>query len=189
MEIDVTTTYLEMTSPEHFRPKFMVGDNVVVRKVGLPTPAINHFFFTNVGRPWRWYSRLEWNAEDWQKQVTRAGVSTWIGYIQDTPFGYFELEQKGDHTEIVFLGLLPQFIGKGLGGGFVSEAINVSWWAKPDRVWLHTCSLDHPAALKNYLARGFVIYKEETKTEKIPDDGDPAWHTPEYYQSLGQQKD
>ncbi len=184
MEIDVTITYLEMTSPEHFRPASMASNNVVVRKVGVPTPAINHFFFLNVGRPWQWYSRLKWTLTDWEKWVGKIEVTTWIGYIQDTPFGYFELERQDANLEIVFFGLLPQFIGKGLGRYLLSEAINVSWWSNPQRVWLHTCSLDHPSALKHYQDRGFVVYKEEKKNEQIPDDDHMLWSTPEYYRSL-----
>ena len=184
MKIEVTTTYLEMTSPEMFRPKMLDQNDVVVREVGIPDPAINHFFFVNVGRPWKWYSRLTWGFEEWKNWVEKDRVRTWIGYIQGTPFGYFELEDQDNSIEISFIGVLPRFIGKGLGGGLLSEAVRIAWDSRPARIWLHTCSLDHEFAIPNYLARGFVVYKEETMKEDIPDDDSPIWYTPEYYRSF-----
>ena len=101
-----------------------------------------------------------------------------------SPFGYIELDQQGESVEIAFFGLLPQYIGMKLGGFLLSEAIRLAWSLGPKRVWVHTCTLDHEHALNNYLARGFSIYKEETVTEQIPDDDDPIWSTPNFYNSL-----
>lgn len=187
MEIEVTTTYLELTSPEMFRPKMLDRSDVVVRKVEIPVPAVNHFFFVNVGRPWRWYSRLNWTLEDWKNWAENDRVDTWIGYVQGTPFGYFELESRGGSIEISFIGLLPQFIGRGLGGFLLSRAVQIAWGAGHARIWVHTCSLDHRFALKNYLARGFLVYKEETLKEEIPEEDNPIWYTPEYYRSLAKE--
>lgn len=184
MEIEITTTFLEMLSPEEFKAKSPPGENVAVKKVEIPTPVINHFFFVNVGRPWRWYSRLNWTLEDWQTLVEKESTSTWIGYLAGSPFGYIELDQQGKSVEIAFFGLLPQFIGMRLGGFLLSEAIRLAWLLKPKRVWVHTCTLDHQHALNNYLARGFSIYDEVTVTEQVPDDDDPVWSTPAFYNSL-----
>jgi GNAT superfamily N-acetyltransferase len=184
MELEVTTTSLEMLSPEKFKAKPSPAKDVVVKKVGIPTPVINHFFFVHVGRPWRWYSRLAWTLEDWKKLVEKESISTWIGYLSGAPFGYIELDRQGESVEIAFFGLLPQFIGMKLGGFLLSEAIRFAWGLGPRRVWVHTCTLDHKYALNNYLARGFTIYKHETATEQVPDDGDPIWSTPNFYNSL-----
>ena len=184
MKIEVTTTFLEMQSPEAFKAKPPPGDNVVVKKVEIPTPVINHFFFVNVGRPWRWYSRLSWTLADWKNLAEKASTSTWIGYLAGSPFGYIELDQQGESVEIAFFGLLPQFIGMRLGGSLLSEAVRLAWMLGPKRVWVHTCTLDHRYALNNYLARGFTIYKKETVAEQVPDDNDPAWSTPAFYSSL-----
>jgi GNAT superfamily N-acetyltransferase len=183
MEIEVTTTYFEMTSPEMLRPKDLGMNDVVVSEAEIPDPAINHFFFVNVGRPWKWYSRLAWSFEDWKNWVESDRVRTWIGYIRGTPFGYFELEDQGSSIEISFIGVLPGFIGKGLGGFLLSEAVRIAWSSGPERIWVHTCSLDHKSAIPNYLARGFQVYKEETLKEQIPDEDDLIWYTPEYYRS------
>ena len=184
MDIKVTTTSLEMLSLDAFKPKPPPEDNVVVKKVEIPTPVINHFFFVNVGRPWRWYSRLNWTIEDWKNLVEKESTSTWIGYLADSPFGYIELDQQRENVEIAFFGLLPQFLSMGLGGFLLSEAIRLAWMLEPKRVWVHTCTLDHEHALNNYLARGFTIYSKETVTEQVPDDNDPIWSTPAFFNSL-----
>ncbi len=189
MKIKVKTTYLEMVSPENFHPRVLEGEDIVVKKVNVPTPALNHFFFVNVGRPWRWYSRLKWTFKDWKCLVEREEVTTWIGYVQDSPFGYIELEKQGMNIEIVFIGLLPQFIGKGLGSFLLSEAIRIAWSFCRNRIRVHTCTLDHKHALKNYLDRGFSIYKEEKNIEEIPEDDDLVWFTPDYYRSLAREYD
>ncbi len=82
MEIEVTTTELEMLSPGAFKPKTPARDDVMVQKIEIPTPVINHFFFVNVGRPWKWYSRLKWTLADWKALVEKETTPTWIGYIQ-----------------------------------------------------------------------------------------------------------
>ena len=187
MEIEVTTTELEMLSPRDFNPKAPARNDVEVIKVAIPTPAINHFFFVNVGRPWKWYSRLKWTFADWQALVEKETSPTWIGYVQGSPFGYIELDRQGDTVEIAFFGLLPQFVEQGLGGFLLSEAIRLAWELDPQRVWVHTCTLDHKHALNNYLARGFTICNTETRMEQVPDDDDPIWSTPDFYASLGRE--
>ena len=184
MEIEVTTVFLEMLSQKNFKPKIPDRDDVRVEKVEIPTPIINHFFFVNVGRPWKWYSRLNWTLSDWKALVENDTVATWIGYIKGSPFGYIELVRQAESVEIAFFGLLPQYIGIGLGGFLLSEAIRLAWELTPQRVWVHTCTLDHKYALDNYLARGLTIYKQEKKTEQVPDDDDPIWRTPRFYDSL-----
>jgi GNAT superfamily N-acetyltransferase len=176
-----------MLSPKDFKPKILDRKDVRVREVEIPTPVINHFFFVNVGRPWKWYSRLSWTLGDWQALVEQKTVATSIGYIKGTPFGYIELVRQGQSVEIAFFGLLPQYIGMGLGGFLLSEAIRLAWELDPGRVWVHTCTLDHKYALNNYLARGLTIYKREKKTEQVPDSDDPIWTTPRFYESLGRE--
>jgi hypothetical protein len=187
MEVEVTTTELEMMSPGEFQPKSLDRNDLLVKKVEIPMPVINHFFFVNVGRPWKWYSRLKWTFSDWKALVEKETTTTWIGYIKGSPFGYIELDRQDDSVEIAFFGLLPQFIGMGLGGFLLSEAIRLAWELEPKRVWVHTCTLDHKNALNNYLARGLSICNAKTVIEQVPDDNDSIWSTPEFYRSLAEE--
>ena len=80
----------------------------------------------------------------------------------DEPAGFAEFDRrKPDEVELVQFGLTPPFVGRGLGKWFLEWTIDCAWSYAPRRFWLHTCSLDHRAALPNYLKRGFVKYKEE----------------------------
>jgi len=89
--------------------------------------------------------------------------------VRGTPAGYFELERDGDAVEIVSFGLLPAFIGRGLGKRLLDAAARRAWALGPQRVWVHTCSLDGPAALANYRGRGFEIYDEQDGIADVPE--------------------
>ena len=92
-----------------------------------------------------------------------------MAYVSGSPAGYFELEgQPGGNVEITSFGLLPAYIGRGLGGHLLTVAIEKAWQMGSSRVWLHTCSLDHPGALANYCARGFQVFREETASQDVP---------------------
>lgn len=183
----VTTIALEMRSPNDFRPKKIDRKDVRVEKIEIPTPSLNHYFFVNVGRPWKWYSRLNWTLSNWQAWVENENVHTYVGYVKNTPFGYIELDQQGDSVEIAFFGVLPQFIDYGLGGYLLSEAIRLAWQLNPERVWVHTCTHDHKHALNNYQARGLSVYQKTSGQETIPADDDPIWTTPDYYRSIAEE--
>lgn len=88
-------------------------------------------------------------------------------YVKGAPAGYFELEFQDGNVEIACFGLLPRFIGLGLGGHLLTEAISRAWQMEATRVWVHTCTLDHPNALANYQARGLRIYREETHIQRV----------------------
>jgi GNAT superfamily N-acetyltransferase len=106
---------------------------------------------------------LSWSDERWQEYIDQPGLQTWIGYLDDAEVGYFELDrQPATGVEIAYFGLLPEFIGRGLGGALLTEAIRRAWQLGTKRVWVHTCTLDHPQALSNYLARGLEIYQTRT---------------------------
>ena len=86
-------------------------------------------------------------------------------YYDGSLAGYYELRRDDEGgVEIAYFGLLPGFIGRGLGGALLTSAIEDAWrtTSSVSRVWVHTCTLDHPSALGNYQARGMVIYKQET---------------------------
>jgi GNAT superfamily N-acetyltransferase len=106
---------------------------------------------------------LGWVDARWQAYIDQPGLETWVAYLEEDAIGYFELDpQSGRGVEIAYFGLLPPFIGRGLGGVLLTEAVDRGWEIQTERVWVHTCTLDHPQALANYLARGFEIYHRET---------------------------
>ncbi len=182
MQQTVKTTYLEMTSPDQLVSKSASNTDIIISEAKIPSPDLNHFLFMAVGQPWQWYSRLSWRREDWQQYLNSSAVQTWVGYMSGTPFGYFELEEQANTgVEIKFFGLMQQYIGRGLGAILLSRAIAQAWAMGTSRVWLHTCSLDHPKALPNYQKRGFKIYDVETAVEEIPDADDTIWLSPNFY--------
>ncbi len=139
-------------------------------------PELNRMLYLAVGAPWMWYERFEWSYEKWQKFLDRKNIQTWVAYMGATPIGYFELEgQSAGSTEICYFGLLPEFIGKGYGRSLLQDAICKAWDLGGKKVWLHTCSLDHPNALGNYQARGFKVFKEESIHVDLPSEPLQPW--------------
>ncbi len=175
----VTTTYLEMTDPSRLRRARAPAVPFHVARAELPCPELNRFLYTAVGGPWTWYGRLGWDRDRWLAYLDRPALETWLGFARGTPAGYFELERAGGDVEIVYFGLLPGFIGQGLGGALLTAAVERAWQMGVARLWVHTCDLDHPFALANYQARGLHPYKVEQKIEDVPGhprrwDGSPA---------------
>ncbi len=172
----VTTFYLEMTSPDELRPSGALVRDLSIQRAIVVSPELNRFLYTAVGGDWFWLDRLGWNYERWLGYLDRPELETWVAYIEGTPAGYFELElQEEGNVELAYFGLLPQFIGLGIGGLLLTKAVERAWEIGANRVWVHTCTLDGPRALASYKARGFRIYKEETLETDIPDSSPGPW--------------
>jgi GNAT superfamily N-acetyltransferase len=170
MRVKVVTYNMEMTERGLLRASKTLPYGAEVRRAELPCPSINRFFYEKIGADWHWTDRLAWTDEQWLQYLSRDALETWIAYQRGTPAGYFELErQEPDSVEIAYLGLLPEFVGCGLGGWFLTQAIEKAWAMKPLRVWVHTCTLDHPSALANYQARGFRLFREDESTVDLAD--------------------
>jgi GNAT superfamily N-acetyltransferase len=158
----VTRTYLEMTSPADHRPASgeLAGLHVL-RAVDCPV-SFYRYLYGEVGRAYHWRDRLAWTDEQIRHLLADSTVSLWVMYRDGTPLGFFELREHRDGSvEIAYFGLLPEFVGQGLGKRLLSAAVEQAWSSGARRVWLHTCTLDSPAALPNYLARGFRPFREE----------------------------
>ena len=169
MLTEVTTHHLELTDPDQFKPA-ATGPAYALKQVQRPTAELNRFLYSTVGAAWFWYERLSWSRARWLEFLDRPEVVTWVAYVDGSPAGYFELEdQPGGSVEICYFGLLPAYIGQGMGGALLTDAIRAAWARGASRVWLHTCSLDHPFALANYLARGFSLFDIVTTTKNLPD--------------------
>jgi GNAT superfamily N-acetyltransferase len=175
MERSVTTTFLEMTDASQAIP-FRGERTLESRRALIPSPELNRFLYVTVGSDWWWYQRLGWDRERWLAYLDRPELETWVAYLSGTPAGYFELEaQAGNTVEIAYFGLLPAFVSRGLGPELLSAAIDRAWQLGAKRVWVHTCTLDHPRALATYQNRGFEIYKSAVETLNLPDHALELW--------------
>ncbi len=172
----ITIFHLEMTDPGQLRPGRGDGDGATLTRVEVPCPQFNRFFYTLVGGDWYWIDRLAWSHDDWMAFLDRPEAETWVAYVAGTPAGYFELEaQPGGNVEIAYFGLLPRFVGRGLGAWLLTRTVRRAWDKGATRVWVHTCTLDHPGALRNYQARGFRLFREEVVHETLPEQPIRPW--------------
>ena len=156
--------YLELKSLEGFKEVKKPLEGYSIELVNPKDFQLNKFFYKNIGRNCQWVDRLVWTDLDWTKYVSDESIFTYILKSKDEVAGYFELLFNNDtkEAEIAYFGILEEYFGKKLGGYLLSAAIKKSFTFDCSRVWVHTCSLDHENALKNYLARGMKIFKSET---------------------------
>lgn len=176
MSYALTTWYLEMTSRAELKPARTPQPAPRVERAVVASPAFNRFLYTAVGGDWYWRDRLPWTYARWLQWLDRPQVQTWVMYQQGTPAGYVELEmQPDDSVELAYFGLLPAFVGRGLGGHLLSVGIERAWDMDATRVWVHTCTLDGPAALPNYQARGLRIVRQVTVQGPHPGEADGPW--------------
>ena len=164
MTQEVIRNYLEINSLEDLKKGHEPSEEYSVNLLDPINFQLNKFFYKNVGKKHQWVDRLLWIETQWIDYVSSKNVKTYVLKNKDNFIGFFELilhvEKK--EIEIAYLGLLEEFQNKKLGSYLLSEAIKKSFTNNINRVWLHTCSLDHKNALNNYIARGMKIYKTET---------------------------
>ncbi len=162
----VTTYYLEMLDESEHIEKIAEDPLFRIVKVNIPSPAFNRFLYEQVGSQWEWFDRLAWTEQQWFEYAHSENIYTFVAYYDGAPAGYYELKKEsGDNMELAYFGLLPDFIGKGVGGPLLSAAITDAWALGASRIWVHTCTLDHSSALSNYQQRGFKFYKKETREQ------------------------
>ena len=125
---------------------------------------LNKFFYKNIGKKHKWIDRLIWTETQWINYVSNKNVKTYVFKFKNDLAGFFELisHDEKKEVEIAYFGLLEEFQNKKLGSYLLFKAIQKSFKGDTNRVWVHTCSLDHKNALNNYIARGMKIFKTET---------------------------
>lgn len=166
-QVEVVRTYLQMTDPGR-RCDTELDPRLRVDRVDGCAPSFYRYLYTEVGRSWHWRDRLPWSDEQIAQHLADRRISLWVGYVDGAPAGWFELVGHADDSvELAYFGLLPEYTGRGLGRRLLTEAVERAWSLGATRVWLHTCSLDSPAALPNYVARGFVAFREEKYVAEI----------------------
>ena len=163
----ITIYYLEMLDRRQLI-RVETREGFQVRLVSPANFSVNRDFYRDVGLPWLWVDKSQWKDARWREYAEREQLQTWIAKFYGQQVGYFELEtQPNGNVEIAYFGLLPEQIGKGLGKLMLSQAVETAWsLPETSRVWVHTCERDHPHALRNYLDRGFRIYKTESESVK-----------------------
>ena len=159
----IIRNYLEIKSIEELLEIKKPDDDYSIEKVANIDFQLNKFFYKQIGKKHQWIDRLSWTDKNWTEYVSNLNLFTFVLKNKHEIAGFFELIYHKDkfETEIAYFGLLEEFFGKKLGGYMLSYAIKKSFSFKVKRVWVHTCSLDHENALKNYLGRGMKIYNTE----------------------------
>ena len=164
MNKKIDRNYLEIFSLNELVETNNPSDEFIVNLIDPPNFQLNKFFYKEIGKNHHWIDRLVWTEEQWIKYTTSINVKTFILKKNDDLVGYFELifHQDKKETEIAYFGVLEDYHNKKLGSYLLSIAIKKSFTDNTKRVWVHTCSLDHKNALKNYLSRGMRIFKTES---------------------------
>jgi GNAT superfamily N-acetyltransferase len=161
--MSVTVTFVQMFA----RPQRVVPpprDGLTVVHAQKPTVAYYRFLYDAVGRGWQWRSRKKLADAELVRIIHDPLDEIHVLSIEGVPAGFVELDRRvAGEVEITQFGLMPEFIGQGLGKYFLQWAIDRAWSSNPTRLWLHTCTHDHPRALPTYQQAGFVIYKEEVR--------------------------
>ena len=163
MTEEVKRNYLEINSLKDLQESEQPSEDYVVDLIKPTDFQLNKFFYKNIGKRHKWIDRLIWSEEQWIKYVSNKNVKTFVLKNKKDLVGFFELiiHYEKKEVEIAYFGILEEYQNKKLGSFLLSNAIKKSFQQNVERVWLHTCSLDHKNALNNYLARGMKIFKSE----------------------------
>ena len=164
MTKEVKRNYLEINSIEDLNERSKPSDDYSLDLLDPINFQLNKFFYKNIGKKHKWVDRLIWTENQWIDYASSNKVRTYVLKFKDDLAGFFELiyHEEKKEVEIAYLGILEDYQNKQLGSYILSEAIKESFKIKIDRVWVHTCTLDHRNALKNYITRGMKIFKTET---------------------------
>ena len=163
MSEEILRKYLEIKSPDDLNEVLAPNSDYSLNLVDKKDFQLNKFFYKQIGKNYQWTDRLIWTNQNWISYTSKKNLSTFVLNNNENIVGYFELIFYKDtkEVEIAYFGILEEYFGKKLGGFLLSEAIKQSFLLDIERIWVHTCSLDHKNALQNYLSRGMKIFKSE----------------------------
>ena len=161
--IEIYRSYLEIKKLDDLNETSRPNENCKIELVNPSNFQLNRFFYKQIGKKHRWIDRLSWNEQIWRNYIDNSRVSTYVIKEKSNLAGYFEqiYNEQNNEYEIAYFGILEEFRSKKYGSYLLSNAIKSKLKDGAKRVWVHTCSLDHENALKNYLARGMKVFKEE----------------------------
>ena len=163
MTEEVKRNYLELHSLQDLKESKNPSEDFSINLINPNDFQLNKFFYKNIGKKHKWIDRLVWTDAQWIDYVSNKNVKTYVFKLKDDLAGFFELisHDEKKEVEIAYFGLLEEFQNKKLGSYLLSQAIQESFKGSINRVWVHTCSLDHKNALSNYISRGMKIFKTE----------------------------
>ena len=163
MQRNIIRSYLHISSKNHLIKSSCKEKNLEVYLEKKPTPDLCKFFYKEVGKDFFWRDRLKWSNQDWLNYINNDFFKLYILKHNNKLAGYYELlyDPRALSMQIPYFGIFREFYGKGIGGYLLTSAILNSFNHKVNKIWVHTCTLDHPNALKNYLARGMKVFKTE----------------------------
>lgn len=165
-----------MTSLPEKSGRMILPDTCSVHRAYKPTRSFYLYLYTSVGRPYQWYNRLMMPAEELQRLLNSDYTEIYVLYYQGVPAGFVEFDHANPlEVEIVYFGLGCEFTGRKLGFPFLDWCIRKAWEKPVKRLWLHTCNLDHPAALSLYRKAGFEVYDQDTLMQQTPDPEDDPY--------------
>ena len=164
MTLEVQRNYLEINSIRDLKDVVKPNGDYSLNLLQPKNFQLNKFFYKNIGKKHKWIDRLVWTENQWIDYVSSEKVKTYVLKYKEDLAGFFELifHSEKNEIEIAYFGILEEFQNKKLGSYLLSQAIQKSFEKDINRVWVHTCSLDHKNALNNYIARGMKIFKTET---------------------------
>ena len=164
MKKKIERNYLEIYSLGDLIESDSPSNEFKIELIHPPNFQLNKFFYKSIGKDHRWTDRLVWTDKQWIEYISDQKVKTYILKKANDMAGYIELifHEEKKETEIAYLGLLKEYQNKKLDYFLLTSAIKNSFSENTNRVWVHTCSLDHKHALNNYISRGMRIYKTES---------------------------
>lgn len=179
-QVATIVTTLEMTAKPPLRPL----PPSPLRLVRWDSPETERYraLFRRVGTPWLWFSRLVMDDAALLAIIHAPGVQVFAAVDRaGIEVGMLELDfRHAGACEVSYFGLVPELAGRGIGRWLMAEALARAWLPGVVKVWLHTCTLDHPRALGFYRAQGFVPVKRTVETFAdpraagiLPDDAAP----------------
>jgi GNAT superfamily N-acetyltransferase len=169
--IPTKTTYLQMFEPPTGDPPPVPRHDLAIRRVDRPSCDVYRQLYRSVGSQWSWVDRLVMPEEQLSSILQDDRVDVFLLCVAGQPAGYAELDRRiKTEIELAYFGLFPSVLGQGIGKHFLDWTLRAAWSYRPTRVWVHTCDLDHPAALPTYLKAGFQIYDEKIVAQFVPDE-------------------
>lgn len=162
--MQATRTYLELKNRYQFKAGFGEFPDIAIDRVPHPSPDLYRTCYRTVGEAFHWFDRWDWSDEEIAAHLADPAIQLFVAQRNGSLAGWYELRRvaEDDSVEIAYFGIVAAEFGRGFGKHLLSSAVRDAWALDPRRVWLHTCTLDHPNALPNYLARGFTPYRKET---------------------------